>query len=211
MKTINESSLSRVQNFVTNYDCAIITAFRDTIKPGLCANDYSAYPTEFMDGQPIPKEIKRECNRELKATLLSLGYGVTRVDGSYIENYNSEAAKEVREESYFVVNLTNSTKFLNDIIDFGEIYCQDAVILIPKGGKRSMLYGTNNASFPGYHNSIKLGEFRGGKESEFMTRVGNRPFVLESYSSLPRLERMACKKISDNFLSKLYRKHDNKI
>lgn len=199
---LNKSSLSRIYKHILEHDCAILTAFRHNIDLDICPPVDISYPIEYIDAGEIPMAIKKEANRDLKAVLLVLGYGVTRVDGSYIENYNTEAAKEVKEESYFVANLANSNTFFDDIIELGKSYCQDAVILIPKGGKKSILYGTNLSDFPGYENKINLGKFSGGNESEFMTRVGARPFVLESYQDLTRLQRMACKKIAARLLER---------
>ena len=46
-----------------------------------------------------------------------------------------------------------------------------------KGGKGAYLLGTNNSSFPGFGQRSETGEFAGGEEGEFMTRVGDRPLV----------------------------------
>ncbi len=62
-----ESSLSRLYKHMTEHDSAILSAFRD----------------EFT------KKENYERNRELKARLLERGYGVTKVAGSYIENFQT--------------------------------------------------------------------------------------------------------------------------
>ena len=36
----------------------------------------------------------------------------------------------------------------------------------------AVIIGTNDTDFPGYGNETETGEFLGGKEGEFMTRVG---------------------------------------
>ena len=53
-----------------------------------------------------------------------------------------------------------------------EHFCQDSFLFVPRGGEDSFLVGTNDAEFPGYGNEESTGEFLGGKEGEFMTRVG---------------------------------------
>jgi hypothetical protein len=198
---LKESSLSRVHQHMVEHDTAVITAFRDD--PG----DLERCIGETNDGEPIV-DIHRENklrNRNLKATLLSLGYGVTRVDGSYIEDFNTPQAVEVAEESFFVVNLTESSNFFKDMVTFGEQFCQDSVLLIPKGGSMGHLVGTNNSEFPGYKEKISMGNRHLGEEGEFMTRVKNRPFLykenLETYKNLSRSERMAAKKIAERVLN----------
>lgn len=123
-------------------------------------------------------------NKNLKAALLSLGYGVTGVKGTYIENYMSDNAIEVKEDSYFVVNLSDDPSFIGNIIKLGEIFCQDSVLILERGGENNYLYGTNESDFPGYGESVPVGSFKPGIESEFMTRVGGRPFTLESFGDL---------------------------
>jgi hypothetical protein len=152
-----------------SHDCAIITAFWEC-----CC-----------------KETNKLNNRDLKAILLSIGCGVTAVDERFIENY------EVKEDSLFVVDLKDSD-FFTTIINLGKKYCQDAVLLLPKGCKGAYLYGTNNSQFPGLDAKVKVGDWKGGKEAEFMTKVGHRPFVFETYENLSSKERMAVKAIAKN-------------
>ena len=52
----------------------------------------------------LQKKKILERNRKLKAELLGRGYGVTRILGSYIENFETPKAVEVAEESFFVSN-----------------------------------------------------------------------------------------------------------
>jgi hypothetical protein len=153
LKTIiNESSVSRFYEYVLEHDSAILTSFRT-----------------------IPEKTRQQnllTNKDLKAYLMEQGYGVTPVKGSYIQNYNTELAKEVKENSYFVVNRKDSPNFVSDIIKLGKKYNQDSVIIINKGGQSSYLYGTNNAEFPGYNQIDQQGRFRPKREDEFMSRIG---------------------------------------
>ena len=105
---INESSLSRLHKHISEHDTAVVTAFRnDPTDANDCSGEASA-PSEEQDALKINKER----NRELKATLLRKGYGVTRVDGSYIEDFGDvDKQKEVSEESFFVVNLKDAADF----------------------------------------------------------------------------------------------------
>lgn len=182
---LNESGLSRIYKHIQEHDCVVITSFRDDTEDN----------TNCTDKAIIGKDNK-ERNRDLKATLLGLGYGVTSVDGSYIENYNTEAAKEVKEDSFFCVNLKDDPGFLENMANLGEKFCQDSILVFPRGGKGAYLLGTNNSDFPGYGKKESLGDFAGGEEAEFMSRIGGRPFTtkeglqLETYDQLSRMERM---------------------
>ena len=77
----------------------------------------------------------------------------------------------------------------------GKKFCQDSVLIIPKGGQGAYLHGTNNSEFPGLDQKIMVGDLKMGGEDEFMTKVGNRPFTfgegLETWKRLSRLERQA--------------------
>ena len=147
-KFISESSLSRVHKHMEERETAVITAFRGDIQ------DFSKC-TERSD-TPGEEDTNLSRNRDLKAALLSLGYGVTKAKGSYIENFNTPEAFEVSEDSMFVVNLEEDSSFVNSITTLGEKYCQDSVLIIPKGAKGAYLIGTNNSEFPGYGNKIEV-------------------------------------------------------
>jgi hypothetical protein len=66
----------------------------------------------------------------------------------------------------------------------GELFCQDSVMIIEKGGDNNYLIGTNNSEYPGYGKIEKMGKFKPHVESEFMTRVGDSPFSFESFDLL---------------------------
>ena len=192
---LNESSLSRLYRHMMAHDTAIITAHR-----GDPSDD-----SNCVDKSQVADDSSNKIrNRDLKATLMSLGYGVTSVDGSYIEDFNTPAAYEVAEDSFFVVNLEDDPGFTKLIIDLGEGFCQDAVLVVPKGGQGAYLHGTNNSEFPGYGQRVEAGDLSFGREKEFMTKVGGRPMAfteeLETYKKLSRLERMAAKAIAKKIL-----------
>jgi len=197
---IAESSLSRLHKHISEHDTAIITAYRnDPTAPEGCTTDIPAVGVEEEDSSTANKER----NRELKASLLKSGYGVTRVDGSYIENFDNPATrKEVSEESFFVVNLEDDPSFAGKIEELGQVFCQDSVLIIPHGGEEAYLLGTND-SFSGFGQKEPVGGFKGGEEAEFMSRVRKRPFVFkeirlqETYSNLSRNAKWAVTKISE--------------
>jgi hypothetical protein len=184
---LDESGLNRVYAHIVNHNCAVLTGFRNDTK------DFSVCLVN--SSKTIPN---KERNRELKAYLLKRGYGVTAVKGTYIENYLSDNAVEVKEDSYFVVNLNDRQDFFEEIVKMGKFFCQDSILIIPKeerdkeSGKaiseKPYLLGTNNSSFPGLERKEYLGYFKGGVEREFMTKVKGRPIVFEGKDHTLKLE-----------------------
>ena len=173
VEEINESSLSRIYSHIKQHDCAIISAFRDKM--------INCHKDSYDD---LRFKTNKERSRDLRSALLVLGYSVTDVKGSYIENYMEDNAIEVFEDSYFVVNTNDNPKFDGDLMMLGILFCQDSVLFIKDGGNLSYLRGTNNAKYPGFKQVDIKDRIVFGKESEYMTRVGNRPFVIEDFKSL---------------------------
>jgi hypothetical protein len=167
---LKESGLSRLATHMDNHDCGTITAFRS--KSG-CAGP---------EDQTYTKQDNKKRNRQLQANLQSLGYGVTAVDGAYIENFNTPDAKEVREDVFFVVDLKDRGRLESDLKVLGEQYDQDSILFIPRGGKGSVLIGTNKCenAYPGYGKKVSFNDRKLGGKGEFMTKVSGRPFVFES-------------------------------
>jgi hypothetical protein len=174
-KLLNESTLNRIHKHVMEHDCSVITAFRNSFVN--CLDDDN-------DEERLNIRTNKNINKNLKSALLSLGYGVTEVKGTYIENYLSDNEIEVKEDSYFVVNLKDDPDFVDNIIKMGEVLCQDSVLIIKQGGEDNYLVGTNKSDFPGHGEVVNLGKLKAGVESQFMTKVGGRPFTLESFDNL---------------------------
>ena len=200
---LNESGLSRVHQHINAHDTAVITAFRND--PSSDEGCYNAKPPAEQEESPLKANKAR--NKNLKAVLLKMGYGVTRVDGSYIENFDDvDNRKEVSEESFFVVNLKDDPDFNNNINKLGQMFCQDSVLLIPQGGDAAFLLGTNE-SWPGLGEKESVGRFEGGKEAEFMSRVKGRPFVFkevhkqETWDQLGVNARYTVSKIAERVLN----------
>ena len=198
---LKESGLSRVLRHIEAHDCAILTAFRNDPKDmSKCAKG----SVDDNDQEGNTRALNKRRNRDLKAMLLGFDYGVTAVDGSYIENFEQPDQIEVKEDSLFVVNLNDDPDFARNVQEMAEKFCQDSVIIIPQGGEAAYLHGTNESDFPGYGEKVEVGDLKMGKEAEFMTRVGKRPFTfgegLETYDKLSRLEKMAVKSIREQLL-----------
>lgn len=169
-KQLNESGLARLAQHMENHDCGTITAFRS--KEG-CAGP---------EDQPYTMQDNLKRNRQLLANLQINGYGVTSVKGAYIENFGTPDAKEVTENVFFVVDLKDTGMLESDLRNLGEKYDQDSILFIPKGGKGSVLIGTNQCpnSYPGYGKNVQFNDRKLGGKGEFMTRVSGRPFIFES-------------------------------
>lgn len=206
---LKESSLARVYEHMMAHETAAITAFRDDPLDGSKCSD-TAVVEEPTEEEALKVNLRR--NKELKAVLLSMHYGVTKVAGSYIEAFGTEAAREVSEQSFMVVNLVDDPGFQDNIKMLGERFCQDSVLIVPKGGKGAYLYGTNSSEFPGFGESFQTGDFKGGEEAEFMSRVDGRPYTfgeelneeitLETLADHGRNSRWVIRKMSDRILNK---------
>jgi hypothetical protein len=187
---LSESGLSRVWGHITAHDTAILSAFRN--EP--LDNSECSLETRREEEGNTTLQVNKDRNHDLKAALLYNRYGVTKADGAYVENYlDPEKKIEVKEDSFFVVNLKDDPSFFLAIEKLGEMFCQDSVLMIPKGGDEAYLLGTNNSEWPGLGNREMVGKFRAGREAEFMTKVNNRPFDfvpldenLETYKELSR-------------------------
>ena len=175
---LNESGLARIRQHLENHDCAIINAFR---KVNIDCVDEKCFNCS-NDKTPVSKEECLERNKELKAALLGLYYGVTDIDGSWIVGYGSPDAKESKENSLFVVNLEDHSDFFERIIYLGRYYCQDSVLIKARGEDDAYLYGTNNAEYPGYGKKINVGHFKGGFTNEFLSKIKGRPFIFQESS-----------------------------
>ena len=169
-KTINESSLSRIWQLTQKHKSATISAFRS-------AKDCNR-------GEAYSKKENLKNSKILKAKLLKAGFSVTKIAGTYIENYKSDNQIEVKEESYIAINIKNSKNFKNAIIALGLAFEQDRVTYQEKDGIYYLI-STNKCEegYPGFGEigkEVKLGKSIFGKDGEFYSKINGRPFVFES-------------------------------
>ena len=162
--TLYESSLSRVLSWMQKHDCGIVTAARDKI------TDKDLSERKVTNKENILR------NRALKSQI-ALRYGVTSVEGCFIENYKTENAVEVGEHVFFVVDMHEKGDFFETLKKWGKQWNQDSILFIPRGGEKAILYGTNPNSYPGDGKSVEFKDRMFGVEGEFMTKVRGRPFV----------------------------------
>jgi hypothetical protein len=170
IKNINETSLSRVWRQVTKHESGTITAYR--------------YAKDCGDGVIYTKKENKKRNNELLAKLLKKGYSVTKVKGTYIENYGSKDEIPVKEESFLVVDINDTGNLRKDLIKLGKEFEQDSVTFSKPNGDY-FLVSTNDCEdgYPGHGKigiDVKLGKSLFGKKGEFFSRVNGRPFVFES-------------------------------
>lgn len=168
--SIEESSLSRVWKQVTEHDSGTISAFRSARD---CGN-----------GEKYSKNENMKRSTVLKSKLLSMGYGVTRIDGVYIENYGKPNQIPVKEVSFLVVDIKNSGNLKKDLIKLGTYFEQDSITYSKPNGDYYII--SSNKCPDGYPGNGKIGlEKKLGKpffskSGEFHSRVNGRPFVFEN-------------------------------
>lgn len=173
---ITESSISKILNYVQNFECAAISASRGKIT-NITPATY--IPEGYVEGTELTKEENKARNSELKAKLLKLGYGVTSLDGKYAEEGMTYPGKET---SYFVVNRTDDPNFKDQIFKLSEYYNQDSFLYKPINSMNAELIGTNNAErdpnfgVPGYNHSIDVGEFHPNGFDGALSLIGNKAF-----------------------------------
>lgn len=168
---IMESGLSRVYNAIQKHDYGTITAFR--------------YAPECGSGTPYTYSQNQQRNKSLLAKLKLAGFSVTSIKGSYIENYGSDDAREVGENSFLVVDIQDKGNLKSTLLRLGEEFEQDSIIY-GNAGDVGTLIGTNHCpdGYPGYHNEMPQGGAIFGKSGEFMSRVKGRPFVFAESAEL---------------------------
>ena len=173
-QVFNESSLSRIWKMTNEHDSGTISAFRSA--------------RDCNEGEEYSLSDNKKNSSLLKSKLLSLGYGVTKIDGAYIENYGTDKAVEVKEDSYIVVDIKDSGNLKEDLIKLGTLFEQDSITYQTKGQKY-FLISTNKCPF-GYPGSgkigveIELGKSIFGKDGEFHSKINGRPFVFEGLDGI---------------------------
>jgi len=171
---LNESSLSRVYTQTKKYDSGTISAFRSS--------------KDCNEGEEFSKSENKKNSSILKAKLLKAGFGVTKIDGAYIENYNTTNAKTVKEDSYLVLDIKNSGKLKETLIKLGEEFEQDSITFQDHNTGNYYLISSNKCpnGYPGSGKigvQIKLGKPLFGKDGEFHSKINGRPFVFENVDS----------------------------
>lgn len=172
-KTLNESSINRMLQWLKDCDCVFISAFRNELKDVRSIKDTYRGPDKNWEvGKKFTHEENRQKNKLMVAELLQLGYGVTKVKGVYPEGMTDESS----EESYLVVNRNDDENFLNNLLRISEYYNQDSIYYKEKGKTKGYLIGTNDNGFPEYHQKGEDSETKINTASNYMSRMGNKAF-----------------------------------
>lgn len=181
---ICEASFNRLLHWIENYEIAMITAFRgrkeNILHPNLTKND------DKLEGDRYNRRENKERNRELAATLLRLGYGITKISGVYVENFGMPNSRLSEEESFLVVNKNDDADFYKNIFKLSEYYNQDCFCYKAKGDDIGYNVGTNGADYPGYGEESRNGKFVAGVKNEFMSRLKNNGFAFTDEDDLDR-------------------------
>lgn len=174
-KIILESSISRIMSYITDFECATISASRGSLKD---TTEKTFIPDDYKNSE-LTKTENRQRNSLLKSKLLKLGYGVTALDGKYAEAGSEFPGKET---SYFVVNRNDDPNFFKNIFELSEYFNQDSFLYKPAGTTNAKLIGTNNAErnqqfgTPGYEQEIEVGEFHPNGFDGALSKIGNKAF-----------------------------------
>jgi len=184
-RQIAESSLSRIWKQTQEHESGTISAFRSA--------------RDCNQGEEFSKSENKKNSKILKAKLLKAGFGVTKIDGTYIENFKSDNEIEVKEESYLVVNIKDKKNFKQKLIELGSEFEQDSITYQNKDGVYYLI-STNECEegYPGFGKigvEVKLGKPIFGKDGEFHSKVNGRPFVFEDIDD--RQETLLKKSISE--------------
>lgn len=168
---LNESSLSRLWRKYKECDSGTISAFK---------------------GYRSHKENMKK-HRELVAKLLGSGFSVTKIQGSFIENYKTPYAKEVHELSLIVFDHKKSGKLKNALLKLGAEFEQDSITFCDSKSGEYYLIGCLDKtkikdddgkiievpSYPKKGVSVKLGKPMFGDSGEFFSKVQGRPFIFK--------------------------------
>ena len=166
-KNLNESSITRLMRHNEEHDCVCMTAYRSNRE---------------KDDSGVHKRKARVSNQKanaaLGAVLRRYGYNVTKVVGKYPEE---DGQADVKENSWFVVNVNDDSDFVDVCADLAEADEQDSILVMPKGsfstGNGCYLYGTNpNGSWPKYHEKKMTDGISVNGDSPFETRISGKRY-----------------------------------
>jgi hypothetical protein len=159
---LQESSLSRIQDASERYSVGAISGYRGT----------------------RTRSENQAWNRKIMIDLKRRGFGVTSVQGGFIENYGTPDAQEVDESSFFVANIDvegdDGGELEAALIYWGRASDQDSIMSKPYG-EQAKLIGTTKRpeADPSYNREQIVGTFTGGKVGKFLSRIRGRPFVFD--------------------------------
>lgn len=173
---LNESSLSRLWRKYKECDSGTISAFKG----------YRSYKENM------------EKHSELVAKLLGCGFSVTKIQGSFKENYKTKYEKEVNELSLIVFDHKKKGNLKKILLKLGAEYEQDSITYCDATSGNYYLIGCldktkvkdddgNIIEVPTYPKKgveVKLGKPMFGDSGEFFSKINGRPFIFkESFTN----------------------------
>lgn len=180
-RLLTESSLSRIQHWIETKEIATISACRSRLINVTPKTDMGG----FEEGHVFTVSENAKRTNQLSAALVSLGYGVTRIGGNYIENFGTEKATEVSEKSFFVVNLNDDPEFYNNIFKLSELFNQDSFLYKEKFSDNAVLVYTNYLKQEDnrgvvrvrYGEEDNVGKIHYGISNDGLSRIKNKAFA----------------------------------
>ena len=167
-KPMDESKQSRSFQHIQERPIGIISAFRGSDERGV----------------PIPLATNLKNSRALKGELRSAGFGPIQVSGTFVENFGTDKATSVREDSYFVPGKPGENRKLKStLIRLGKNYIQAAVLFKPDDSDEAIVIGTKEGEWPGMGVEVIAGKWKVGSVGQFYSKMrgrGERSFRFES-------------------------------
>jgi hypothetical protein len=158
---LQESNLSRLLSHSKNRNIGLISASRAEL--------------------PASENVNRR--EELKQSIRDAGFGYVPCRGRYIENFGTEHATPVDEDTFVVIGKDHhdNDELKNFLIKHGEKYGQDSVLFKKHDTEESHLIGTNDAPFPGRGKESHVGTFKPNRIGELHSVMKNgRPFTFDA-------------------------------
>lgn len=166
---LQELNMARVHSHVNGRDIGFITAHR-------------AEPEHHPDWDRIKnlhpeqkaneiRRINHEANHKLEADIQKHGFGYTKVNGRYVENFGDKDKEKPTDEHSFMVFGKKKGHDGGELKDFlkkhGEKYHQDSVAHKAHGENTARLIGTSHTAWPGHGKEESLGHFHPNRISMF--------------------------------------------
>ncbi|WP_419654372.1 hypothetical protein [Campylobacter lanienae] len=141
IENIEIDSKSRLYKHYTEHDSGTISAYRSE----------------------NTKTKNQENNKKLKNYLLANGYAVTQIQGTYEATTPSGDQKTVKEMSFIVIDINDTGKLKQDLINAGKKFNQEAITFSTKSGDYYLIMCDES--------EIKLGSPMFGKDGKIISKI----------------------------------------
>jgi hypothetical protein len=159
---LEEAAFISLWNWSEKYEIAIISPYYEENMNG------SKIRQNEKEGQSFSNEENKERYLDLYAFLVEQKkYGIKKVYGNYIENFDYSQVVHRTYDAFFVVNINNDKDFFNTIIKLGKWFSQE-LVLLKSLNKDAYLVRTK---FPSIDKKILLGKFQDGMETAYKRHI----------------------------------------